>query len=106
LDIPLKTPIEVEGRTFTSLDFDPTLEQLETFELAMAATASEPAAEQAALTALIAAACDVPAALVRKLRLSDMKRMMEAAALGDGPLPPRSAEASPGAPPSPTSPTS
>ncbi len=84
--IPLKKPIEHDGATWSSIEFDPSLGALETFEESIIAGTPE----IKAMIQLIAADGDVPIEVVRKMRQSDLEAA-QAEIKPLAPLPPSTA---------------
>ncbi|USQ97237.1 phage tail assembly protein [Caulobacter sp. RL271] len=77
--ITLKKPIEHDGKTYETIDFDPTVNQLERFEADVAA-----GGDQVPLVkAMISQAAEVPVEVVGEMRLSDIMKFAQAI---DGPF--------------------
>lgn len=70
--ITLKKTINHDGKSWTSVDFDPSLGALETFQAAVMAGANE----ITAMIELIAADGDTPIEVVRRMRQSDLEAAM------------------------------
>ncbi|MDP2214780.1 phage tail assembly protein [Phenylobacterium sp.] len=89
--IPLKKPVEHDGKTWKEVDFDPSLGALEAFEEALASGVTE----MKAMIALIVHDGDTPIEVARQLRQSDM----EAAQAGLKPADPLPSSTSSSPPP-------
>lgn len=78
--ISLKKPVIVDGKEWTQVDFDPSIEALEAFEAALANGRNE----TAAVRILMTHDGDTPPEVVGKIRMSDLLKVKEA--MGGGPL--------------------
>jgi len=95
-EITLHKPIEHDGKTYSSWDFDPSAGALEAFMIAVDAGKSE----ITAIMELMAADGDIPIEVARKIRQSDLVRAME----GINPSAPLESSRSDGAPGEPSRP--
>ena len=67
--IPLKRPVEHDGKTWEEVEFDPSLGALEDFQAAIASGEDE----LKAMIDMIVADGDVPREVARKIRASDLE---------------------------------
>jgi hypothetical protein len=82
--IPLKKPVTVDGVTYESIDFDPSIDALEAYEAAMA----DGKTEFDAIKTLMAFDDELPKEVVGKVRMSAVIEAMKGMANPFGSSPP------------------